>query len=99
MYKRQTYSRAKVLFNDFVRELRTADLAVLTDIYAAREQNKVGVSSADLAAEIPGSVYCPSLPELTGYLASIARPGDLILTVGAGDVYKSGERLLRRSDA
>ena len=98
-FQPHTYSRTKALFNDFVRELRTADLAVLTDIYAAREQNKVGVSSADLAAEIPGSVYCPSLPELTGYLASIARSGDLILTVGAGDVYKSGERLLRRSDA
>ena len=81
-----------------MRELRTVDLAVLTDIYAAREQNKIGVSSADLAAQVPGSVYCPSLPELTDYLASAARPGDLILTVGAGDVYKSAERLVARKD-
>ena len=97
-FQPHTYTRTKALFDDFVRELRTVDLAVLTDIYAAREQNKIGVSSADLAAQVPGSVYCPSLPELTDYLASAARPGDLILTVGAGDVYKSAERLVARKD-
>ena len=97
-FQPHTYTRTKALFDDFVRELRTVDLEVLTDIYAAREQNKIGVSSADLAAQVPGSVYCPSLPELTDYLASAARPGDLILTVGAGDVYKSAERLVARKD-
>ena len=67
---------------------------MLTDIYAARESNTVGVSSKDLADQIPGSVYCPGLPQLTDFLASIAQPGDIILTVGAGDVYKAGEKLL-----
>ena len=62
-FQPHTYTRTKALFDDFVRELRTVDLAVLTDIYAAREQNKIGVSSADLAAQVPGSVYCPSLPD------------------------------------
>ena len=95
-FQPHTYTRTKALFDDFVRELRTVDIAVLTDIYAAREQNKIGVSSKDLADRIPGSVYCPSLPEVTAYLAETARPGDLILTVGAGDVYKSGERLLKQ---
>ena len=78
-----------------IDELRTVDQAVLTDIYAAREQNTVGVSSADLAAEIPGSVYCPSLQSVTAYLQANARPGDIILTVGAGDIYKAGEALLK----
>ena len=93
-FQPHTYSRTKALFEDFVRELKTADLAVLTDIYAAREANTIGISSKDLADRIPGSVYCPGLPQLTDYLASIARPGDIILTVGAGDIYKAGEKLL-----
>ena len=93
-FQPHTYSRTKALFSDFVRELSAVDLAVLTDIYAARESNTVGVSSKDLADRIPGSVYCPGLPQLTDFLASIAQPGDIILTVGAGDVYKAGEKLL-----
>lgn len=93
-FQPHTYSRTKALFSDFVRELSAADLAVLTDIYAARESNTIGISSKDLADQIPGSVYCPGLPQLTDYLASIAGPGDIILTVGAGDIYKAGEKLL-----
>ena len=94
-FQPHTYSRTNALFSDFVRELSAVDLAVLTDIYAARESNTVGVSSKDLADQIPGSVYCPGLPQLTDFLASIAQPGDIILTVGAGDVYKAGEKLLK----
>ncbi len=97
-FQPHTYSRTKALFADFVRELSVVDLAVLTDIYAAREQNMVGVSSRELSEQIPGSVYCPGLPQLTQYLAKIAQPGDLILTVGAGDVYKAGEKLLKLAE-
>ena len=92
-FQPHTYSRTKALFNDFVQELRGVDVAILTDIYAAREQNTVGVTSQDLVNAIPGSVYCPSLPELTQWLRENAREGDLILTVGAGDIYKAGEAL------
>ncbi len=94
-FQPHTYSRTKALFQDFVDELRTVDQAVLTDIYAAREQNTVGVSSQDLANEIPGSVYCPSLQDVTAYLRRTAQPGDIILTIGAGDIYKAGEALLK----
>lgn len=94
-FQPHTYSRTRALFDDFVEELREVDVALLTDIYAAREQNTVGVSSQDLVNAIPGSVYCPSLPELTAWLRENARAGDLILTVGAGDVYKAGEALLK----
>ena len=92
-FQPHTYTRTKALFADFVRELRTVDVAVLTDIYAAREQNTIGISSQDLADEIPGSVYCPTLPEVTQYLSETARPGDILLTVGAGDIYKAGDAL------
>ena len=67
----------------------------LAEIYAAREQNTMGISSADLARNIPGSVYCSTLDKVTAQLRELARPGDLILTVGAGDIYRAGEKLLK----
>ena len=94
-FQPHTYTRTKALFPDFVRELRKADLVILTDIYAARERNTVGISSEDLVAQIPGSVYCKTLPDVTAYLRSIAQEGDVILTVGAGDIFRAGEALLK----
>ena len=94
-FQPHTYSRTKALFNDFVRELQKPDLVVLAEIYAARERNTTGISSTDLAKEIPGAVYCETLPQVTAYLRSIARPGDVILTIGAGDIYRAGEALVK----
>jgi len=94
-FQPHTYTRTKALFHDFVKELRKADLVVLAEIYAARERNTVGISSKDLAAKVQRSVYCETLPEVTAYLKEIAQPGDVILTVGAGDIYRAGEAMLR----
>ena len=94
-FQPHTYSRTKALFDDFVRELKIPDVVVLSEIYAAREQNDFGISSADLAARIPGAIYCSTLDRTAAALRELARPGDLILTVGAGDIYKAGEKLLR----
>ena len=94
-FQPHTYTRTKALFDDFVRELAKADHLVLAEIYAARERNTVGISSKDLQARIPGSHYCKTLPQVTDYLRSIARPGDVILTVGAGDIFRAGEALLK----
>lgn len=97
-FQPHTYTRTHALFDDFVRELKKPDLVILAEIYAARERNTIGISSMDLAREIPGSVYCQTLPEVTEYLRSIARPGDVILTVGAGDIYRAGEALLKEDN-
>jgi len=94
-FQPHTYTRTHALFDDFVRELRKVDQLVLAEIYAARERNTVGISSMDLAKQIPGAVYCETLPEVTAYLRKAARPGDVILTVGAGDIYRAGEQLLK----
>ena len=94
-FQPHTYTRTKALFDDFVRELKRVDIAVLAEIYAARESNTIGISSRDLARCIPGSVYFETLPEVTAYLRGAAQKGDLILTVGAGDIYKAGEALLK----
>ena len=94
-FQPHTYTRTQALFDDFVTELRKADHLVLAEIYAARERNTCGISSRDLQERIPGSHYCQTLPEVTEYLRSIAKPGDLILTVGAGDIFCAGEALLK----
>ncbi len=94
-FQPHTYTRTKALFKEFIRELKRVDVLILAEIYAAREQNVLGISSRDLAEQIPGSVFCRTLPEVTSYLGSIARPGDVILTVGAGDIFRAGEALLR----
>ena len=94
-FQPHTYTRTHALFEDFVRELHKPDLVVLAEIYAARERNTVGISSADLAAKVPGSVFCETLPEVTAWLREHVQPGDLVLTVGAGDIYRAGEALLK----
>ena len=50
-----------------------------------------------LAEKIPGAIYCSTLDKVADTLASLARPGDLILTVGAGDIFRAGEKLLERA--
>ena len=94
-FQPHTYSRTKALFTDFVEELKQVDRVILAEIYAAREQNVYGISSADLAREIPGAVAFDTLPQVTEYLRENAQEGDLILTVGAGDIFKAGEALVK----
>ena len=95
-FQPHTYTRTKALFDDFAKVLTEPDITILAEIYAARETNDIGISSADLVKVIPGSRYCATLPEVTQALADLAQPGDLILTVGAGDIYTAGEALVAR---
>ena len=94
-FQPHTYTRTHALFADFVNELKHADVLLLAEIYAARERNTIGISSADLAKEIPGSVYCETLPDVTAYLQNHVQPGDVVITMGAGDIFRAGEALLK----
>jgi UDP-N-acetylmuramate--alanine ligase len=94
VFQPHTYSRTHSLFDDFVKQLRRPDVLLLAEIYAAREQNTIGISSADLAAEVEGSRFFPSFEELEATLRETAQPGDIILTVGAGNVFRVGEDLV-----
>lgn len=93
-FQPHTYTRTKALFDRFVEELRAPDIAVLMEIYPARETNVLGISSRDLCEKIDGSIYCATLEEVAHTLAALAQPGDLIFTVGAGDIYRAGDMLL-----
>ena len=93
-FQPHTYTRTHELFDEFVEVLKKPDITILAEIYAAREENTIGISSNHLVEQIPGAIYCATLEEVAGKLRELAQPGDLILTVGAGDIYKAGEMLV-----
>lgn len=94
VFQPHTYSRTHDLFDGFVKALSLSDRVILPDIYAARESDTLGVSSEKLANAIgEKATYMKSFEEIADSLAKEAREGDLILTMGAGDVYKIGDLL------
>ena len=95
VFQPHTYSRTKALFNEFVEVLKPADHLVIPEIFAARETDTLGMSSAQLCDRLPGSVYCRNLEETAAYLREIAKPGDMIITCGCGDVYRTCHMLMR----
>lgn len=94
-FQPHTYTRTKALFDEFVKALALCDQAVLAPIYAAREQNTVGICSGDLADAVSGAKAFDSFEEIAAYLRSAAGPNDLVLTMGAGNINEVGPMLLR----
>jgi len=95
VFQPHTYSRTAALFDDFVEQLKRPDVLLLAEIFAAREKNTIGISSSALADKIPNATFYPDFDSLENTLRAIARPGDVIFTVGAGDVYRIGEHLVK----
>lgn len=98
-FQPHTYSRTKALFGDFVEVLTQCDRAVLAPIFAAREKNTIGISSAELAAEVPGAIALESFDEIADYLARETGEGDLILSMGAGNINAICEKLVKQTGA
>ena len=107
-----TFSRTKLLLNDFADALSIADKAVITDIMGSREKNTYGIYTEDLASQIDGAVWFETPHEIVDrqtaeqkdfnfgqavdYLAENVKPGDLVITLGCGDVYKAAKRLAEK---
>lgn len=89
-----TYSRTKMLFDDFVEVLQIPDVTVLTPILGSREPNDPSITSAKLAAKIPGAVLADSLEAAADWVKQNAQPGDLVITLGCGDVYKASKQMV-----
>ncbi|MBS6396958.1 MAG: UDP-N-acetylmuramate--L-alanine ligase [Clostridiales bacterium] len=100
VFQPHTYTRTKAFLHEFAQALSHADHVVLTDIYAARETDTLGISSRTLQEEIQklGKTchYFPSFDEVEKFLSEKCIHGDLLITMGAGDVLKIGENLLSR---
>ncbi len=98
VFQPHTYTRTKAFFQEFAEALALADHVILADIYAARETDTLGVSSEDLAKRItsinPNAIYLPNFSAIENYLKENCKPGDVLITMGAGDVVTIGENLL-----
>ena len=89
-----TFSRTAMLLDDFARVLPIADHVVMSAIMGGREVNTYGITTEDLAVKIPGSVWFETFEEIADYVLKNAREGDLVLTLGCGDVYKCAKLML-----
>lgn len=89
-----TFSRTFTLIDDFAKALSIADKVVLTEIMGSREKNTYNIYSKDLAAKIDGCVWFPTFEEVAKYVADNAQSGDLIITLGCGDVYKVADMII-----
>lgn len=98
VFQPHTYTRTKAFLDEFAQALSAADEVVLADIYAARETDNLGISSRDIAERIEklGTHvhYFPTFDEIETFLLENCSTGDLLITMGAGDIVKVGERLL-----
>ena len=91
-----TYSRTKMLFNDFVDVFKIPDITVITPIMGSREPNDPTITSAKLAAQIPNSVLVDSLEAAADWVKQNAREGDLVITLGCGDIYKASKMMVKK---
>jgi UDP-N-acetylmuramate--alanine ligase len=98
LFQPHTYSRTRVLFADYAASFAETDVALLLDVYRARAKEQVTVGAAELVRAMahPNAHHTPTLDDAEAWLVAQVRPGDVVLTLGAGDGYLVGERLLQR---
>ncbi|MCD8218499.1 MAG: UDP-N-acetylmuramate--L-alanine ligase [Clostridiales bacterium] len=98
VFQPHTYTRTKAFWNEFADALSLADVVILADVYAARETDTLGIRSEDLAAEIrkrgTESYYLPDFKSIENFIVKNSLHKDLLITMGAGDIYRVGENLL-----
>ena len=102
VFQPHRYTRTKALFEEFITAFSDADILILTDIYPASEEAIPGVSSPLLCEGIRGKghgsvIYLAGFEAIASYLVEIARPSDVIVTLGAGNVWKAGEDFLKKA--
>ncbi|MDO5140810.1 MAG: UDP-N-acetylmuramate--L-alanine ligase [Eubacteriales bacterium] len=97
VFQPHTYTRTKALINEFAAALSKADTVILADIYAAREVNTLGISSEELASlvnkEGGNAVYIPDFEKIKKYILETVGEGDLLITMGAGNVVDIANQL------
>lgn len=100
VFQPHTYTRTKAFLDPFAESLAAADEVVLADIYAARETDDLGISSVDIAGRIEAlgtkAHYFSSFDEIETFILEKCVQGDLLITMGAGDIVKVGENLLKK---
>lgn len=104
IFQPHTYTRTKALFNEFVDAFVDADVVILTDIYAAREKDVYNISSYKLMMAMKAKhpdrpvYYVKDFEDIEKYIEKFAGKDDIVMTMGAGDVYKVGDMLLHKDE-
>ncbi len=104
IFQPHTYTRTKALFDEFVDAFMDTDVVILTDIYAAREKDVYNISSYKLVNAIKAKhpekpvYYVKDFEDIAKYIEKFAGKDDIVMTMGAGDVYKVGDMLLHKEE-
>jgi UDP-N-acetylmuramate--alanine ligase len=102
LFQPHTYTRTLALFDEFAESFEEADKIVIAEIYAAREKNIYKISSKELVSEIKRAnpakevYYFGNFDEIANFVLNNAQNGDLVITMGAGDIYKVAEIILEK---
>jgi len=88
IFQPHTYTRTAALLDNFISALSLADQPILVDIYSAREKNEVGIYSQDISDKIEGAIYAKSFEDAALHILRHAKENDVVITMGAGNVYK-----------
>ena len=99
VFQPHTFSRTYTFLEDFARALSIPQHLVMTEILAVREENTWNIHTSDLAAKVPGSRWFGSFQEIAAYVMAHAQPGDLILTLGGGDIYQCANLIVKQYQA
>lgn len=91
-----TFSRTAILMDDFAEVLKIPDKCVMTEIMGSREINTYNVYTSQLAEKIPGSVWFNTFEEVAQHVFENAESGDLVITLGCGDIYKAAKILIKK---
>jgi len=97
IHQPHTFSRTKMLMDDFVDVLKTVDHVLVTPIYPARETNDgYNIYAEDVVKRLPNAEYCPSFDAVADRVFEMAQDGDLFITLGCGDIYKAAKLIAKR---
>ena len=96
IFQPHTYSRTYMLLDDFAKALSIADKVIVSEILPVRETNIYNIHSTDLTKKIPQSIYLSSFEEITEFIINNAEQGDLVLTLGGGNVYECANMIAKK---
>ena len=99
VYQPFTFSRTSLLLDDFAKVLQIPDKCVISAIMGSREVNTIGIKAKDLSDKIPGAVQIDTFEDICDYVLANAKEGDLVITLGCGDIYKAARMMVNKLKA
>ena len=96
VFQPHTFSRTAMLLDDFAEALKIPDEAIISEILPVRETNTYNIYNTDLGAKVPNSKCIDTFEDITSYVTESAHEGDLIITMGGGNVYMCANMILAK---